>query len=214
MQQAFDDEDFQPAQKRRDTELTLGPGLVTGLVLGLVLLCGLSFGLGYKMGHSSAPPPAAAPSAAAAPLAAQSGHPKPPASPTGAAPAAQIAPTQTPVQDENAPPLQEPSDAISYSSKLSAPPATSAVPSVHPSLPLQPPANSAAPVVQIAAVSHAEDAEVLVNALRKRGYAVTVSQDPSDSLLHVRIGPFASRVEAFQWRQKLLSDGYNAIVQP
>jgi cell division septation protein DedD len=68
--------------------------------------------------------------------------------------------------------------------------------------------------VQIAAVSHPEDAEVLVNALRKRGYAVTVSQDAADSLLHVRVGPFGSRAEALQWRQKLLNDGYNAIVQP
>jgi cell division septation protein DedD len=69
-------------------------------------------------------------------------------------------------------------------------------------------------MVQIAAVSHAEDAEVLVNALKKRGYAVTVRRDVADTLLHVQTGPFVSRNDANAMRQKLLSDGYNAIVQP
>ena len=69
-------------------------------------------------------------------------------------------------------------------------------------------------MVQIAAVSHSEDAEVLVGALRKRGYAVTSRRDPTDGLLHVQIGPFANRTEASAMRQKLLNDGYNAIVQP
>jgi cell division septation protein DedD len=69
-------------------------------------------------------------------------------------------------------------------------------------------------VVQIAAVANSEDADVLVNALRKRGYAVTARRDPTDNLIHVRIGPFGTRNIADQWRQKLLNDGYNAIVQP
>jgi cell division septation protein DedD len=69
-------------------------------------------------------------------------------------------------------------------------------------------------MVQVAAVSHQEDAEVLVSALRKRGYAVSVRRQPSDSLLHVQIGPFTNHNDAYIMRQKLLSDGYNAIVQP
>jgi cell division septation protein DedD len=70
------------------------------------------------------------------------------------------------------------------------------------------------PMVQIAAVSEPEDAEVLVNALRKRGYAVSARREATDHLIHVRIGPFASRDEANRWRQRLLNDGYNAILQP
>jgi cell division septation protein DedD len=69
-------------------------------------------------------------------------------------------------------------------------------------------------MVQIAAVSHQEDADVLVNALRKRGYGVTARREPADGLVHVRIGPFTSRDEANRWRQKLMDDGYNAIMQP
>jgi DedD protein len=75
-------------------------------------------------------------------------------------------------------------------------------------------AGGSALMVQIAAVSNPEDADVLVNALRKRGYAVTAHRDAADGLIHVRIGPFSNRNEANNWRLKLLNDGYNAIVQP
>jgi DedD protein len=69
-------------------------------------------------------------------------------------------------------------------------------------------------MVQIAAVSHPEDADVLVSALRKHGYAVAVHRDPVDALIHVQVGPFATHTDAAAMRQKLLNDGYNAIVQP
>jgi cell division septation protein DedD len=69
-------------------------------------------------------------------------------------------------------------------------------------------------MVQIAAVSQQEDAEVLMSALRRHGYPVAARREPLDGLIHVRIGPFKSRDEAEKWRQKLLNDGYNAMVQP
>lgn len=69
-------------------------------------------------------------------------------------------------------------------------------------------------MVQIAAVSHHEDADVLVGALHKRGYAVSVSRDAADKQFHVRIGPFNNRNDANAMRKKLIYDGYNAIVQP
>lgn len=69
-------------------------------------------------------------------------------------------------------------------------------------------------MVQIASVANPEDAGVLVNALRRRGYSVTAAREPADALIHVRIGPFTTRDEANRWRDKLLGDGYNAVVQP
>jgi cell division septation protein DedD len=69
-------------------------------------------------------------------------------------------------------------------------------------------------VVQVAAVSHGEDAAVLVGALRKRGYAASAQREASDGLIHVRIGPFATHDEAYRMSARLLGDGYNAIVQP
>jgi hypothetical protein len=67
-------------------------------------------------------------------------------------------------------------------------------------------------MVQIAAFSHKEDADVLVGALHRRGYAVTVSRDSTDYQFHVQVGPFTSHNDANTMRQKLLNDGYNAIV--
>ena len=86
---------------------------------------------------------------------------------------------------------------------------TAATSNVRPALPAAIPL-----MVQIAAVAHTEDAEVLVSTLRKRGYFVTTLRDPADNLIRVRIGPFYSREEADRWRVKLLDDGYNAIILP
>ena len=69
-------------------------------------------------------------------------------------------------------------------------------------------------MVQVAAVSHADDANVLVNALLKRGFPATAQRMPSDGLIHVRIGPFATHDEASRMCTRLLNDGYNALVQP
>lgn len=103
----------------------------------------------------------------------------------------------------------------------SAPAQPLAKPTLKPaSLPVAP-ANTTAPLaagaasvmVQIAAVSHQEDANVLVSALRQHGYSVSVRNEPQDKLLHVQLGPFATRDEAKAMRAKLLADGYNAILK-
>ncbi len=67
-------------------------------------------------------------------------------------------------------------------------------------------------MVQIAAVSNQEDANVLLGALRRRGYAASAVRYSADNLIHVCIGPFNNRNDADSMREKLLSDGYNAIV--
>src|SRR6202034_3757383 len=76
-----------------------------------------------------------------------------------------------------------------------------------------PPTTAGQPMVQIAAVARPEDAAVLVSALRQRGYGVVVRNEPQDKLLHVQVGPFADRTQATVMKQKLLSDGYNAIIK-
>jgi len=68
-------------------------------------------------------------------------------------------------------------------------------------------------MVQVAAVSRQEDADVLVGALKKHGYNAVVRSDPKDNFLHVQVGPFATRDEARAMRAKLLADGYNAILK-
>jgi cell division septation protein DedD len=68
-------------------------------------------------------------------------------------------------------------------------------------------------MVQEAAVRVPQDAEILVDALKKRGYTAAVRNEPQDQLLHIQLGPFASRAEALAMRTKLLGDGYNAVVK-
>jgi len=68
-------------------------------------------------------------------------------------------------------------------------------------------------MVQIAAVAHPEDADVLTSALRRRGYAVVQRRVAGDNLIHVQVGPFVNRSDANAMAQRLLGDGYNAAVQ-
>jgi DedD protein len=109
-------------------------------------------------------------------------------------------------------------------------PSLSAVPYAHrPPLPTKPHAGISAPLaqapgdspiipghpimVQIAAVSRQEDAEVLAGALRKRGFNPTVRPGTSDKFFHVQVGPFTDKPQADAMKQQLLADGYNAIVK-
>ena len=68
-------------------------------------------------------------------------------------------------------------------------------------------------MVQIAAISRQEDAEVLASALRKRGFNPTVRPGTTDKLFHVQVGPFTDKTQAETMKQHLLADGYNAIMK-
>jgi len=240
MRGVFDDEEPEAEEPRRDTELTLGPVMLLGLFFGLILLCGLCFGWGYAVGrHGSQEPSAASQAGADASLQADGSRPKPSAiAQAGVTATQQSAAAQSTVADQAVEQVGDQaasvaSDTNPVASSQSAVPASSAgsslpQPQVRPALPtaanLPQPVQTAAVqpalpqagvlMVQIAAVTNQEDADVLVNALRKRGYAVTTRRETTDGMIHVRIGPFSSRDEADKWRQKLLNDGYNAIVQP
>ncbi len=68
-------------------------------------------------------------------------------------------------------------------------------------------------MVQIMALSNPDDAESMVAALKRHGYNAAVDHDSQDSLLHLEVGPFTSKTDAEAMRQRLLGDGYNAIVR-
>ncbi len=68
-------------------------------------------------------------------------------------------------------------------------------------------------MVQVAAVRLQQDAQILVDALKKHGYTAVVRNEPQDQLMHVQLGPFASAADANAMRARLLADGYNAIVK-
>jgi cell division septation protein DedD len=68
-------------------------------------------------------------------------------------------------------------------------------------------------MVQIAAISRQEDAEVLAGALRKHGFNPSVRPGTTDKLFHVQVGPFTDKAQAESMKQHLLADGYNAIMK-
>jgi DedD protein len=68
--------------------------------------------------------------------------------------------------------------------------------------------------VQVAAVSKQEDAEALVEALKKKQYPAFVAANATtDKLFRVQLGPFADIKDAEGMRSRLINDGYNPIVK-
>lgn len=227
----FSKEELLPVRNENDTELTLGVGALLGLGGGLLLLCGICFGLGYVVGHrSSAGQQAvvAAPSAGSKAAVAPAGSGSKP----GAGEQARVRPqgqSAADIPEEDAGD-QSAGQAVAGTSIGAAPSQWQVKPAqeaqVRPALGAPGGGTQAAALqvqpatrqpqgwmVQIAQVSQAEDAQVLVNALRKRGYTVTARRELTDNLIHVQTGPFVNRNDANAMRQKLLNDGYNAIVQ-
>lgn len=217
MQRGFGGTVFEPVQQpeRGDRELTLGPITLTVLGFGLFALCGLCFVFGYAVGHRNAetstaisvPPPSFVQpvNAQAKPAAGQSGNQQAAADMTDS--------SVNPATDTSTNAASAANQSDSSASGTSAAAANQAAVAPASETTAQAAPGQGSIMVQIAAVSHSEDADVLVGALRKRGYAVSSRRDPTDGLLHVQIGPFASRSDAYAMRQKLLNDGYNAIVQ-
>jgi DedD protein len=138
-------------------------------------------------------------------------------------------PKQNDQGTENATRAPAPSK-TSQASEASNAPSLSAVPVAHgAATPAKPHASINAPLaqaegdspiipghpimVQIAAISRQEDAEVLASALRKHGFSPTVRPGTTDKLFHVQVGPFTDKTQAEAMKQHLLADGYNAIMK-
>jgi len=224
--------ELEQARVGRDVELTLGFPSIMLIFLGLVLLCGLCFGLGYRAGHSEPQANSASLPSASGGQAAQADNSatKPSGNTLAASTAAQpqAAANPQPVDGANSalataenPAAGAPNQSPQVKSALgniagqvqTGPPPTAAVAPAMETPSSHLPPTSSALMVQVAAVSQPEDSDVLVGALRRRGYAVTAHREPLDGLIHVKVGPFKTREEAENWRQRLLNDGYNAIVQ-
>lgn len=228
-----DDDDLDTASS--DREISLSPSTLLGIFLLLAIICAIFFGFGYSMGHRSAnATSAAAESGEPAPLTAS--HDKKPApglsnsaadlTPADAA-ASQTADETSSSDDAAVPALvNTPAPAIKphlERASVSQPapqlkPAIVAVKTPAPAAaaPAPTPRTAAAgapTLVQIAAVSHQEDADILVSALKRKGYTVAIRHEPQDKLLHIQLGPFANRKEADSMKQRLSADGYNAIVK-
>ncbi|HEV2469541.1 MAG TPA: SPOR domain-containing protein [Candidatus Sulfotelmatobacter sp.] len=189
----------------QDTEITLGTGKLLFLFFGLVAICAVFFALGYSLGRKSEPAITTASAAIA------------PQSPVNAKSASQAAPPMTfykAVEQKDASPELTPSadtktDTTAQPAVAAPAPASTASP-VDPSTTIP----SAGYYVQVAAVSKQEDADALVDALKKKEYSAFVSPAATaDKLFHVQVGPFSDIKDAEAMRAKLISDGYSPIVK-
>jgi cell division septation protein DedD len=215
------DEDTSPDGER---EISLGTSTILGIFFALALAAAAIFGAGYTMGRKSAQNATAAvapdTTSSATPYftgnkpAAGSQAPAPSAAPAvetdGAAPTPAQAATATPAAPTVTVPLASPTSAATPADGIIAgdkPPS----PAPQPATNNQQPATSF--TVQVAAVSSQDVADILISSLQKKGYSVAVHHEPQDALLHVQIGPFAHRADAEAMRQRVLADGFNAIVK-
>lgn len=229
----LEDEDFD--ELPRDREISLGATTILGIFFLLALVCAVFFGFGYSIGRkSSVAVGSTTPDAVEASTIKTTGAAKPApglapsethadnadAAPSDADAPQLPQPDQEPVASESvADVTKKPSPAASKPSPSAAATpaptakAAAAVPTPVLRTPAASPATGAPALVQVAAVSHQEDADILLNALKRRGYNVSIRHEPQDKLLHVQIGPLATRKDADAMRQRLLADGYNAIVK-
>lgn len=195
-----------------DREISLGTPTILGIFFALAVVCAGFFGFGYVLGRRSVDTaatiptdvPAAALGSAAKPSAGLAGQPSAPAPPADVPASPATGPTATvpltSTSEEKS--AVTPADAMLVGDKSPAAQATVAN---------SQPASSF--VVQIAAVSSQDVADILLSSLEKKGYTVAVRHEPQDKLLHVQIGPFADRKDAEAMRQRVLADGFNAIVK-
>ena len=203
----------------QDTEITLGTAKLLGLFFGLVMVCAVFFALGYTLGRKSDTGLAA--SNPSAPLQTATSRAKPAGSPMTFYKA---------VEQKDANPQLTPANEAVSSSPVTTPPATapssaastdasSAAAQSQPSQTVSAPDTMAALstsgyFVQVAAVSKQDDAEALVDALKKKQYPAFVASNSSiDKLFRVQLGPFPDIKEAEGMRSRLINDGYNPILK-
>jgi len=189
----------------QDTEITLGTGRMLGAFFGLVILCAVFFGLGFTLGKSSVRTVSAA--EPGSPVTTAGGAVRPSANKEGSPDPAAL--YKTLQQKDAQPPAENTAPAAS---------APTSTPDVNANPPAQVDAMAAPPLngyyVQVAAVSKQEDAQALVDSLKKKQYpAFVASSAPADKLFRVQVGPYADIKDAEAMRAKLVADGYNPILK-
>jgi len=192
------------AKASEDTEITLGTGKLLALFFGLVTLCAVFFSLGFSFGRNSVLKVPAAETVSQG------------TSPAPAALRPSALRTTTPTEASAETSSKESSDvpAKDETSQAPAPNTPAASPEAKPAAADA----TTAPIqngyyVQVAAVSKQEDADALVDALKKKQYPAFAASGAADKLIHVQVGPYGDVKDAEAMRAKLTSDGYNPILK-
>jgi DedD protein len=201
----------------QDTEITLGTAKLLGLFFGLVIVCAVFFALGYTLGRKS--DAGVATLSPTAPLQTSSNRNKPAGSDTQPAPPMTF--YKAVEQKDANPQLTPATDAVSTGPAADQTPSSASSSAAQaPSSQSAAPPDPLAPVaagnyfVQVAAVSKEDDAQALVDALKKKQYpAFVAGNSTADKLFRVQLGPFGDIKEAEGMRTRLVNDGYNPILK-
>jgi DedD protein len=200
------------AEQVRDTEITLSTGKLLGIFFALAIVCSVFFTMGYLLGKSTSAGGrteivATVPSnAAGKPYA---GNKTPEGVTQTCAPGsanctpAATTDTSSAAKASDQQPAAQPSSGSKASDQTASQSSGADVKS----------GAGSSFMVQVAAVSKQEDAEILVTALRKKQYPVFIANAAGDPLFHVQVGPFTDKKDAEAMRTRLSGDGYNAIVK-
>lgn len=193
---------------QQDTEITLGTGRMLAIFFAFVLVCAFFFAIGFSFGRKTAtlgsgialaapgnattivrPSPAKGEAAQAAPPTGDLGFYKA-------------------VGEKNADTALTPADAKAQPAASADSPTKGATDGATAA------SSGVGYSVQVAAVSRQEDAEALVEALKKKQYPAFVANNASvDKFFHVQVGPYGELKDAEAMRVRLISDGYNPIVK-
>jgi DedD protein len=202
------DDPHQDEPSTADREISLGMPTILGIFFALALVCACFFGFGYTLGRKSGQNAANAallvPTNSSITVKPAAGSLTPDPAPVRTSPAAPPAETVTQPIDTPAPVARDSATAADSTTARDSRPAGATAPAVAPGGPF---------MVQIAAVSSQDIADIEVTALKKYGYDVVIRHEPTDQLLHVQIGPYATRKEAEAMQKNILAHGFNAIVK-
>jgi DedD protein len=182
-------------------ELILGNKQLLSLFFLVVVLFSVFFSLGYMVGKSVSP----VPTLAAQPAAGGS-EASPPASPPE--------PVREPLREPPASrPVDRPPAAESPTPAAAEPVAASSSTSTKDARPAAPAVVAREMHLQLAAVRVRDDAEVMVQNLKKKGYPVLLNSDTRDGWYRVLVGPFADQRAALEMKAMLERDGFKSILK-
>ncbi|HLW87241.1 MAG TPA: SPOR domain-containing protein [Terriglobales bacterium] len=195
--------------KSEDTEITLGTGKMLALFFGLVTLCAVFFSMGFSLGKNSGLKPSAAEASPVAVTAAANVRPSAVKPTTPAADMTFYKAVSDKSADSQLATPGKDTPGTSTDAAVTSPTPANTTSSADPTV--APPAN--AYYVQVAAVSKLEDADALVDALKKKQYPAFSANTTSDKLFHIQVGPYVDIKDAEAMRTKLVTDGYNPILK-
>ena len=196
---------------QQDTEITLGTGRMLALFFALVAICAGFFAIGFSLGrkanvvggNSVLAAQAGSSSTVVRPSAGKNNAPQP-APNSGDFSFYKAVEQKTADTNLPTPVSQTPAPTASTSDPPKATDENPAAPN---------PATSAY-YVQVAAVTRQEDADALVEALKKKQYPAFSANNPSvDKFFRVQVGPYTDIKDAESMRGRLIADGYNPILK-